>query len=664
MLIHQTATGAGREFSDGEDALWALPADPLTDVADPADVDTVYAHLDARRTRILRALRHHYAKSTVGVARDGSGTWAIVRGLVSSAVDVGRPVTEALLRGDDDLAALRSLLAGGIARKASERRLLRCLADEREPADLPYEEGEIKFPDSPADVLAMSGLCAALDAVPDDPADADELTDAMLAGARRAVEGPIARALQHMAGRLADVSASLELTDGSLALEFADGHDALRVRPRSRRLAKLVRRLGPEGAGDELADRYRRLDLRRRRTVAALLGALREGGYVQQHTVGGCWIGRRHRAFKLDLGRRLTAGVEVRGEARTLRDALPEALAERAVALLGVADDLTDLPHRPLPIAPPTDARLSDAPLTAAEISRADAAAEAVLAALRSPADPRQAYEAASLARDPLAFDPAVDDWHRATDRWPEVRRQFEGAPPHHEADGIGLLYAHRCEAPGLARAWLAGEWIDCYRDELCRAGDPRALRPLAVRLERGPDPDDLAAAADCDVPTLLHMVGPTTAARLREVARVEVGGDLTGAWADALRLARRAGWAEVGGALVENPALAAAVVTPGEGWDGRPAHPLFDAGCHVLAWSLVRPNARLARLLAGGLAVDWAAEHEAAARRIIGPSDDRWREAAGLWSTSQTRPLAVAWRRCRRAGVAWGAACGFAKKR
>ncbi len=185
------------------------------------------------------------------------------------------------------------------------------------------------------------------------------------------------------------------------------------------------------------------------------------------------------------------------------------------------------------------------------------------------------------------------------------------------------------------------------------RAGDPRALRPLAVRLARGPDADDFADAAVCDVPTLLAMVGPAVAARLREAARVEVGGDLTGAWADALRLARRAGWPEVGGALVENPALAAAVVTPGEGWDGRPAHPLFDAGRHALAWSLVRPTARLARLLAGGLMVDWVAEHAAAARRIIGSSDDRWREAAGLWSASNARPLAIAWHRCRRSGVA-----------
>ena len=51
--------GEGWEFSDGEGALWTLPGDPLTDVADPADAQSVYADFDARRTRLLRALRHH-----------------------------------------------------------------------------------------------------------------------------------------------------------------------------------------------------------------------------------------------------------------------------------------------------------------------------------------------------------------------------------------------------------------------------------------------------------------------------------------------------------------------------------------------------------------------------------------------------------------------------
>ena len=358
--------GEGWEFADGEDALWVLPGDPLSDVAPDDDAAAVYADLDARRTRVLRALRHHLAKSKVTVDRSGSGTWGLAREILSSSVEVGRPVTDALRRGDDDLTVLRALIAGGIARKASELRLRRCLADESEPADRPYVEP--KWPDlphAPADVLAMSGLCAALEAVPDDPADADEVKAAVTRAARRTVEGPIARALQRMASRLADVEASLELLDGSLSLEFADGHDSFRVRPKSRRLARRVRRDGPEAAGDAIADRFRRLDLRRRRAVAAMFAAMAEAGYVRGHGgFGGATpFGRRHVEFRVDLGRRLTAAVEVRGEERAIRGALPPALADRAVALLGVARDVVDLPDRYLPENPPTGARLSAEPL-------------------------------------------------------------------------------------------------------------------------------------------------------------------------------------------------------------------------------------------------------------------------------------------------------------
>ena len=175
-----------------------------------------------------------------------------------------------------------------------------------------------------------------------------------------------------------------------------------------------------------------------------------------------------------------------------------------------------------------------------------------------------------------------MDNWFASADPWPEVRRQFVGEP-HHEADGIGLLYAHRREAPAVARAWLAGEWIDCYADDLRRAGDPRALRPVALDLSRGPTADDLGAATGCDVPTLLEMVGPGVAARL-------------------------------------------------------------------------------ARLLAEGLAVDWGAEEAAASRKLIG--DAARPTVAERLAARHARPLAIAWHRCRRAGVAWGAACGFAKKR
>ena len=241
-------------------------------------------------------------------------------------------------------------------------------------------------------------------------------------------------------------------------------------------------------------------------------------------------------------------------------------------------------------------------------------------------------------------------------DPWPEFEASFRRCDPHHESAGLDLLYGRRREVPDLARKWLGGGWIDCYSGELRQAGDPRAIRPVALRLiAADADADALADAAGCDPRVLLPMVGSAVAGRLRDAARGAVAGDVgpgsTLDWASALTLARRAGWPEVGEAFADNPSLDAALLTPEVGLSGRREHPLVGGEKYLLAWSLVRPgDPRLARVVAEALEVDWFAEFEPLGRQIAGASGD-WRRHAWSWADHALRPLAIAWRRCRRSG-------------
>ena len=85
-----------------------------------------------------------------------------------------------------------------------------------------------------------------------------------------------------LADRLPEVSASCDLADGSLALQFDDNEDSLRIPRRSRDLAGRVRSLGVSAAADHLADEYLRLNAGRRSVLDAVKHAASDRGWGLQ----------------------------------------------------------------------------------------------------------------------------------------------------------------------------------------------------------------------------------------------------------------------------------------------------------------------------------------------------------------------------------------------
>src|SRR5262249_16863159 len=127
--------------------------------------------------------------------------------------------------------------------------------------------------------------------------------------------GRLGRALLHLADRLPQVSATCDLTDGSLALDFDDEEDCLRIPRRSRDLARRVRSLGIQAAGDQFADEYLRLNTARRSVLIAVKQAASRRGWGVQRVrpfllapgIPATWhLGRTRREVELPVGRVLT----------------------------------------------------------------------------------------------------------------------------------------------------------------------------------------------------------------------------------------------------------------------------------------------------------------------------------------------------------------------
>ena len=105
--------------------------------------------------------------------------------------------------------------------------------------------------------------------------------------------------------RLPDVKASYDFIDGTMDVDFDDGRDEYRIKPRSQKIRDLVRELGPDAAGEALADEFERLNTNRRRVLYAIMSTLHVNDYGVDF-----WLtehyGRQHQEFTLDLGQPLT----------------------------------------------------------------------------------------------------------------------------------------------------------------------------------------------------------------------------------------------------------------------------------------------------------------------------------------------------------------------
>ena len=613
----------------------------------------MYERVNASRGRILLALRRHLRDAGYYVDRHRTGRWNFGKSGSTSEIDIGRPLTAMLTAGTSDADAVSQTVDGHYWFPKLKKSPNALLNDEAPVEDLTDKEAPATAEFTLDNVVGMSALCKALEVAgqAEDDAAAKRLARA---SAERTKTGRLTAALLTTADHLPHVEASYVIGESRIGLDFTDGYSDLPIA--TRKLARHVREVGSQRAGEELAERFRVLDARRTRVLAAMFNVLREFGYRRMRL--GDWIGRTHREFQFPMGHKLTASVEVRGEKETIRRWLPEALARRAIERPGRVDAINEPDPAWLP-TPAIKLRLPDKPMTAFELRRVDRAANRILG--RSPDAPPALAEVKDRGHvDYNSFAPqpraAMSEQH-----WASLRKPLENTPVHDEASGLDTLYRRRFEAPELARKWLLGEGFEYYEDDLASAGDPRARRNLVLRLERmlGDDESDAVNHA-FDVALGLSLrkpdpfLTPSVLEQLHEKVLQAVTSDLTepfGAWDRAILVAQRRKWDDVIQAYIDNPTRLAALVLPGTRLDGSP-HPALEdieAPSRLQASATLAPDWRLAHICAAGLVANWEKTTRTTVERDLDqPSANSVDEMVTTAVGGVQKPIAAAWMRCR----------------
>ncbi len=690
--LHMDPLGIGIEFTDGDDAFWILPGEPMSTVAvdrDAVDVEhllNTYVRVDALRRDVLHVLRYFAAERKVSLRREGRGSWSF-EAHGTGSIDVGTSLTAAALQATDAATLLRDWWSGQIwfGKCPSPRLIARYLS--QPPRETEFETGspsqaEDADTGSIAQALVWLGVCKALD-------NPDALVDE--ASLRAAVEptGRIGQTLVRLAERLPDARAHVEIcTPGALQIEFSDGDDQFEVRTRSRALAARIADKGPEAVAEDLAARYRELDQQRGRALAAVRRAAGARGWKREdigapllgvpevtHLGGSC------REVRFLPGRPLTKLLRGRSLPDALRAAFPDDadFADACVAQLEALDEGPEwsrgtLRPREVP-AQPDLLVLTD-----------DVIAEMDQRATESLRDWMRLKDTLYRYRDGRYHDAEVDTWsegeawvalaeRRLGDEWvpadavrvlldagdargeAAARRHVESYEPHHEMDDadIEVAWRMRHEYPQIARRWFGPESdTDGYDYDGWRArlGDPVARWRLGGRSYEADD--------EPEVEVVRHWPAARQAALRADLltwARTEH--KFSPPAEGKLRLAAALGWGEVADALGENPFLLPGLLTIARRPDAFDEPGILMSGEILLDWSRLAPSPFLARLIATAATADLVGLAETAARRAveINPSAGSgltWALQAYGDMERNLRPiLAIAWKRVRANEVA-----------
>ena len=691
-----TAEGVGLEFTDGCDAFWVLPGEVTSSIPVPAGEPDVaalireYERIDRLRTSVLHVIRHHLAESKVFVDRRRSGEWGVMtESGVSSSISVGPSLT-ARAAGEREINRIVAAWYEDIflGEPPGRRQVDLYLAMDGTPS------GERPWPDEPPTIPVLNTLrsilltCGLCRAVEDEAnlASPEKLAEAVVP------TGRLGRALLHLADRLPQVSAGCELTDGSLALDFDDEEDCLRIPRRSRDLARRVRLMGFRAAGDHLAAEYMSLNTARKSVLNAIkYAASRRGWGVQRIRpfllapgLPTTWhLGRTRREVELPVGHVLTDLLRTVSPAAAIRQLLAShhAFAEECLAAMTQEGPPPTLPERDLaPALPTRHPRLRT--LDPATMAEMDAFADRTLAAyLRSE---RTIWDYRWSDR----FEPSCDTWATTADwvrlaegmiggEWPHPAAVFvlldAGDPrgperaryllqrmePHHEVSDaeVELAWRYRHERPDIARKWFAPHPYDQvpFAAQRARLGDPVARR--YVLTDEGFDIDDETTWSERANPALATLrPDAEVLARLR--LRLLKWARTTWKWSPAepleLRKALWTGLDEVADALDENGYLGNGLLC------GDRRHCLFDepgillSADFLLAWSRLKPTRLLAQIVATAHKGEVLAEAERIARESVERNPAR---RANLTSTLEIYrswwedlqvPMAIAWKRFR----------------
>jgi hypothetical protein len=516
---------------------------------------------------------------------------------------------------------------------------------------------------------------------------AEELKEAALK------TGPLGTALLHTADRLPNRPASYELTDCSIMLDFDDQQAPFRIAPKSREFARAVRALGPEAAGDKLAEDFFELNEARAAVLKAVKQAaaargwhMRVGsrGFLFAGVPARWFFGETRREVTVVVGEELTELLRTRSREETLRELLaayPDFLGECLTALHNPAATV-EIAEVDLPPDPPTNVpalrELDDEVVT-----KLDHFAQGEIE--------KYFHEEKSLLDydNPEFYDAAGDTWASMSDwvalaerhisgEWPRTaamrilldaddprgeelaRNYLRKAEPHHEVDEaeIAIAWRFRHEMPEMARNWFspqAGDQMP-YAKERAALGDPVAERFVAsgeFSQRENPSPNPTTDEAF----TRRALAGDAreqTRARLLEWART------SWRWSpardDGIKEATPLGLTEVAETLEENPFLTHTLLC-GDRRDEQSDEPglLFGGQSLLLNWSKLKPTKFMARIIATAFETDLVAE----ARRVSRESVERKPELASnlsmtfsaydAWNKQLQTAMAIAWTRFRK---------------
>lgn len=685
--IFEVPGGWGIRFSDGYDVYWVLPDERwhfLHEAVSAGDASHLSV-LNERRERVIDAIRRYLAKQKVAVERLPNGTWPCTREGGISEFTVGAHLTRWLVAESDLVAVMRRAFEGTYLRGPSERRAQRHLGEfgkpfeERPWPDVDDEEAIGAMSESPLAALGWMGLCKALK-----HESSFESPEAFAAAVEP--KGRIGHALLKVAQRLPNSKASVELTDGSMCIEFSDEYDSFKIAPKSRELRDLLRAMTPEDAGDHLADEYERLNSSRSRVLDAVFGCLREQGYhLDSNTVlvgleAKQMVGREFREFAVELGESVTNAIEESGEERAVRQALAaeEKLADAAVEFLGRTEAGLRIDERPLRPANPPKRELPV--LSAEQLSLLDERADMLLRRFMETDDALLAYS------NPLMWDVGSDSWADAQ-QWialaqehvlgsyprcdaemilidhgdPTARERFmarlQDAEPHHEVwdQEVEMVWKLRQESPELAEKWFGPRQHEDvpYAEVRARLGDPIAACHVLGSI--------LDEDSEHPVPTVLKDLPATLVPVFIDSSQVEKWRQAALQWAEecwewnwggdgeVLAVAAKMGWQEVGHRLESNPFLLPGLLDSSEDDPG-----VLFAEQLFLGWSKLAPSPFLMRLVGYVLSLDLERASESLARRCMGSEEFVEQhptmpgEISDAWLGKIGVALAISWHRCR----------------
>jgi hypothetical protein len=522
-----TTEGVALDFRDGYDTCWLLPGEVTSflPVATPEpDVPALigeFERIDRLRTSVLQVIRHNLAERRFFVDRRASGKWGVMTpGGLSSTISVGPFLTARAAAGLD----VHQLVAACyehtlLGKPPSRRRVDRYLATDGPPPN------ERPWPDEPPTItcfatlrslLLLSGLCKAAEGAAD-LTSREKVAQAVLP------TGRLGQVLLHLADRLPQAPASCDVTDCSLALDFDDEEDDFPLTRRSRDLARRVRSVGVQAAGDQLADEYLRLNAARGAVLNAVKRAASARGWGLQRIrpfflstgIPATWqLGRTRREVELPVGQPLTDLLRTASPEQALRQLLAPhpAFAEECVAALAAGGPPVTLPDGNLGPAPPMrqpTLRILDADTVAEMDAFADRTLAAHLRSEQTIGDYRRANR----------FDPSCDTWATTPDwvalaegliggDWPDptavlvlvdagdprglerARFLLHRMEPHHEVSDaeVELAWRFRHERPEVARNWFVPQPFEQvpYAEQLS-AGRAQGLGPHGVAAVRQP---------------------------------------------------------------------------------------------------------------------------------------------------------------------------------